>query len=67
MRKWENPELMALGVANTEEDKGNQESRLICWKCKEWYWHWEKHHCPAKPGTGPNPLPTPELPGPVES
>ncbi|MDZ4992167.1 hypothetical protein GNF80_04160 [Clostridium perfringens] len=67
MKKWENPELMTLGVENTKEDKEGQEPRLICMKCGEWYWHWEKHHCPAKPGEGPYPPPTPELPGPTAS
>ena len=34
MKKWENPELLVLGVENTKEDKGGQESRIICKKCK---------------------------------
>ncbi len=51
-----------LGVENTKEDKGGQESRIICEKCKKWYWHWESHTCgPAEPGEGPYPLPTPTL------
>ncbi|EOU1938091.1 hypothetical protein DMN31_14895 [Clostridium perfringens] len=62
MKKWENPELLVLGVENTKEDKGGQESRIVCKKCKEWYWNWESHTCgPAEPGEGPYPLPTPTL------
>lgn len=62
MKKWENPELLMLGVENTKEDKVGQESRIICKKCKEWYWFWESHTCgAAEPGEGPHPLPTPTL------
>ena len=34
MKKWENPELLVLGVENTKEDNGGQEPRIVCRKCK---------------------------------
>ncbi|MDZ5254390.1 hypothetical protein [Clostridium sp. LIBA-8841] len=62
MKKWENPELMILGVENTKEDMLDIEAKKWCPICKEHYapGHGE-HHCPVNPlpdeGEG-GPIPT---------
>ena len=65
MKKWENPELMILGVEHTKEEVSSKLPYHYCLKCKNWIKHdewWNNHDCrPAEPGEGPLPLPTPSL------
>lgn len=61
MKKWENPELMILGVENTKEDMLDAEQRKKCPDCGVTYPNKFEHHCPVKPlpdeGEG-GPIPT---------
>ncbi|EHR0217425.1 hypothetical protein ACV3Z6_08095 [Clostridium perfringens] len=49
MKKWENPELMILGVESTKEEIETADERWRCPECG-------KHHWPFKPCP-----PSPEL------
>ncbi|SQB38888.1 Uncharacterised protein [Clostridium perfringens] len=44
MKKWENPELMILGVENTKEDIEKADERWLCPKCRKP--HWPFKPCP---------------------
>ncbi|EPB8166161.1 hypothetical protein ACSXDQ_13055 [Clostridium perfringens] len=69
MKKWENPELMILGVESTKQDSDpTGETLVFCSECGE---NHQPDRCillpkpphkPAEPGEGPYPLPTPTLP-----
>ena len=59
MKKWNNPELMRLGLENTK-DKGNERGLIfhICDYCGDWFWtHYDeiKHEatCEKNPSYQP--------------
>lgn len=75
MKKWEQPEINALGVNQTKDEDLNENAKIFfpCQYCGERFWtkHQRDEHqktCPSNPanppasgGTGPEALPTPAL------